>query len=109
MKTVTKNFRDDLYTYAGLENFTENIVLQELYDFAENTENTRGKGFCDCWICLADVAAIVLNDLKPNYLSNFIDKNEKSEYFTKLRTEVKERIVEAFKMVKKNPHHVQDK
>ncbi|KNY29421.1 late competence development ComFB family protein [Pseudobacteroides cellulosolvens] len=105
MKTVMKNFKDNLYTYAGLENLTENIVLQELYYFVENTQNTRGKGFCDCWICLADVAAIILNDIKPNYCSNFIDKDENSEYFTKLRTEVHERIIKAFEMVKKNPHH----
>ncbi|MDQ2088144.1 late competence development ComFB family protein [Herbivorax sp. ANBcel31] len=54
---------------------------------------------------MADVAAIVLNELKPNYCSNFMDKNVNNEYFTSLRTRVGKMVERAFKIVKKNPHH----
>ncbi|MDQ2087886.1 late competence development ComFB family protein [Herbivorax sp. ANBcel31] len=97
--------KDSLYTHAGLENLTENIVLKELEEFIKDTENMQKNGYCKCWICLADVAAIVLNELKPNYCSNFMDKNVNNEYFTNLRTRVGKMIERAFKIVKKNPHH----
>jgi competence protein ComFB len=100
-----RKFRDDLYTNAGLENLTENIVLQELYDFAEKIRNTHSKEICICWICLADVAAIVLNESKPHYCSNFLDKSENNDHLIKLRSEISEKIVKAFETVKKNPHH----
>ncbi|HHX18730.1 MAG TPA: late competence development ComFB family protein [Clostridium sp.] len=98
-------FKDNLYIRAGFENLTENIVLEELERFTKDTEEMKKKGYCKCWICLADVAAIVLNQLKPNYCSNFIDKNKNNEYFTNLRIEVGEMIDNAFETVKKNPHH----
>lgn len=98
-------FRDILYTHAGFENLTENVVLKELEEYIQDTENMERRGFCKCWICLADVAAIVLNQLKPCYCSNFIDKDENNEYFINLRIKLKEMIQKAFETVKKNPHH----
>lgn len=98
-------FKDNLYTRAGFENLTENIVLEVLEKFTKDTEEMGKKEYCKCWICLADVAAIVLNQLKPNYCSNFIDKDVNNEYFTNLRTKVVEMIDKAFEVVKKNPHH----
>lgn len=100
-----RKFKDDLYTNAGLENLIENIVLQELYDTAQTLKNKQSKEFCVCWICLADVAAIVLNESKPYYCSNFIDKGENNDYLIKFRAEVHDRIIKAFETVKKNPHH----
>ncbi|WP_010248968.1 late competence development ComFB family protein [Acetivibrio cellulolyticus] len=100
-----REFRDNLYTKAGLENLAENLVLQELYDFSKKIEQTQNSEFCVCSICLADVAAIVLNDLKPYYCSNFIDKDKNSDYFSKYKSEVQQKILKAFEMVKKNPHH----
>lgn len=98
-------FKDNLYTRAGLENLTENIVLNELEEYIEDTENMEKNGYCKCWICLADVAAIVLNQLKPFYCSNFIDKDVNNEYFINLRIKAGEMIRKAFETVKKNPHH----
>ncbi|MDP4179560.1 MAG: late competence development ComFB family protein [Bacillota bacterium] len=100
-----RKFRDDLYLNTGFENLTESTVLEELYDFAEKLKNEKNSEFCACWICLADVAAIVLNETKPYYCSNFIDKTESKDYLDKFKSEVQQKIVKAFKIVKKNPHH----
>ncbi|HPT91150.1 MAG TPA: late competence development ComFB family protein [Acetivibrio sp.] len=96
--------RDILYN-AGLENSAENLVFQELSDYVEKVKNETNPPFCVCSICLADVAAIVLNDLKPSYSSNFIDKDKRFEYYSKYRSQVQRKIIEAFEVVKKNPHH----
>ena len=100
-----KEFRENLYTNAGLENLVENLVIQELYNFTQMVKHTQNSKFCVCYICLADVAAIVLNELKPYYCSNFIDKNKKIDYFSKNKAEIQQKIIEAFEMVIKNPHH----
>lgn len=100
-----KELRDALQISAGLENLTENLVFQELHNFIQKVKNTPNSKFCVCSICLADVAAIVLNDLKAYYCSNFIDKDKSKDYYKKHRSEVQTKIVKAFDMVKKNPHH----
>ncbi len=100
-----REFRDYLYSNAGLENLAENLVLQELYDFAQKVENSKDSDFCVCYICLADVAAIVLNEIKPYYCSNFIDKSKNKDYSSNYKSEVQQKIAEAFELVKKNPHH----
>lgn len=100
-----KELRDALQTSAGLENLTENLVFEELHNFVQKVKNMSNSEFCVCSICLADVAAIVLNDLKPYYCSNFIDKGRSKDYYQKHRSEVQRKIVEAFDMVKKAPHH----
>lgn len=103
-----RELRDTLYSSAGLENLTENLVLQEIYNFSQKVKNATNPQFCICNICLADVAAIVLNELKPYYCSNFIDKDKYKDYYKKHKTEVQRKIVKAFDMVKKNPHHAKD-
>lgn len=100
-----KEFREHLHTHAGLENLAENLVFQELYDFSQKIGNPHNSEFCACSICLADVAAIVLNDLKPYYCSNFLDKNRSNEYYSKYKAEIQQKILDAFALVKKNPHH----
>lgn len=100
-----KELKDILQISAGLENLTENLVFQELHNFIEKIKNTPNSQFCICNICLADVAAIVLNDIKPQYCSNFIDKDKSKDYYEKHRLEVQRKIVQAFDTVKLNPHH----
>ncbi len=100
-----REFKEYLYTNAGLENLTENLVFQELYDFSQKVSKLNTSEFCNCSICLADVAAIVLNDLKPYYCSNFLDKDKSKEYYLKYKSEVQQKILKAFDLVKKNPHH----
>jgi len=96
---------EDLYTHAGLENITERIVIKELYDFVQSVENSAEPKFCTCWICQADVAAIILNDIKPFYCSNFIDKNKNEEALRLKTPDIRERIVKAFEIIKESPHH----
>jgi len=98
------DFKEILYN-AGLENSAENLVLEELSDYVEKIKNEPNSQFCFCSICLADVAAIVLNALKPSYSSNFIDKDKRLKYYSKYRPQVQRKIIEAFGIVKKNPHH----
>jgi len=100
-----REFREYLYSHAGLENLAENLVFQELYDFSQKFAKAHDPEFCNCSICLSDVAAIVLNDLKPYYCSNFMDKEKSNEYYSKYKAEVQQKILKAFELVKKNPHH----
>lgn len=104
-----RELRHTLYSSAGFENFTENLVFEELDDFIQKAKNKSPQQFCLCNICLADVAAIVLNELKPYYCSNFIDKNKYKDYHKKHKLEVQREIVKAFDIVKQNPHHADDK
>lgn len=97
--------KDSLYTRAGFENLTENVVLEALEEYIKDTEKMKENEYCKCWICLADVAAIVLNELKPNYRSNFMDKDINNEYFINLKIKIGEMMDKAFELVKKNPHH----
>lgn len=99
------NLKDYLYTNAGLENLAENLVFQELHDYIQTAKNNPDNDFCFCSICLADIAAIVLNGLPPFYCSNFIDKDKNMNYYAKYRLEVQQKIIKAFDKVKKNPHH----
>jgi len=103
-----RELRDKLYSTTGLENLTENLVFQELYNFSHKMKTSTKPQFCVCDICLADVAAIVLNELKPYYCSNFIDKDKHKNYYEKNKEEVQRKIIKAFDIVKKNPHHGKD-
>lgn len=100
-----RELKEILYANAGLENLTENLVFQELYDLSQKLNKQKNSEFCTCNICLADVAAIVLNDMKHYYYSNFLDKGKSEEYYLKNRTEVQQKILKALDLVKKNPHH----
>lgn len=97
-----RDLRDTLSISAGLENLTENLVFQELHDFIEDSSNCQ---LCICSICLADVAAIVLNESTPYYCSNFIDKETHKNYYQTHQAEIREKIAKAFDIVMKNPHH----
>ena len=103
------DLRHTLYSSAGLENLTEDLVFAELDNFIQKAKKMSSHQFCFCNICLADVAAIVLNELKPYYCSNFIDKDKYKDNHKKHKIEVQEKIVKAFDMVMQNPHHVGDK
>ncbi|NLL05414.1 MAG: late competence development ComFB family protein [Clostridiaceae bacterium] len=100
-----RELRYKLYSSAGFENLTENLVFDELDDFIQKAKNKSSQQFCFCNICLADVAAIVLNELESFYCSNFIDKNKYQDYYKKHKIEVQRKIVKAFDLVKQNPHH----
>ena len=99
------NLKDYLYATTGLENLAEELVFQELYDFTQKAKIMPDNDLCICCICLADIAAIVLNELPPFYCSNFIDKDKNMDYSAKYRLEVQEKIFKAFEKVKKTPHH----
>lgn len=99
------NLKDYLYTTTGLENLAEELVFQELYDFTQKAKIMPDNDLCICCICLADIAAIVLNELPPFYCSNFIDKDKNMNYYTKYKSEVQQKIIAAIDIVKKNPHH----
>lgn len=62
---------------------------------------------CKCEKCKLDIAAIVLNELKPNYVVT-----EKGRVFTKINnmnyqfnTDVILAVTNAIEIVKKNPKH----
>ncbi|NMB33786.1 MAG: late competence development ComFB family protein [Clostridium sp.] len=97
--------REKLY-YAGLENISENLVFRELNDYVKEIKKEIVPKFCTCSICLADVAAIVLNGLKTNYCTNFMDKGRNKQYRSTYIAKVRRKIAEAFHIVNENPHHL---
>lgn len=102
-----RELRTELFIRSGLENITENIVMEELEKMFEKIESGEITKYCECWICLSDVAAIVLNDLKPWYFNNYVDKHsaKNTEMISKLEKDIPIKIVEAYERVLKNPHH----
>lgn len=64
-------------------------------------------GVCKCGQCRMDIAAIALNNLKPNYVVS-----EKGEVYSKVNnmnyqfnTDVVTAVTTALEMVKNNPKH----
>ncbi len=62
---------------------------------------------CTCDQCKSDIAAIVLNEIKPKYVASvkgtLFSKTDRLSY--KLNTEIIMRIVEAQMFVSKSPRH----
>jgi competence protein ComFB len=69
-------------------------------------KNKRGS-ICDCEKCKLDIAAIALNNLKPQYVVT-----DKGQLYGKLNTldyqfdvDLTKEITKAIEIVSKNPHH----
>ena len=84
-------YRELFYT-EELENEAEELVFKVLKEIIDEKKYR----FCKCNICIQDVAAIVLNSIKPMYSSNRFERitapiSEKS----------KKRVEEAAKEIRK--------
>lgn len=83
-----------------------NLMEKEVVYTVEKILNNMD-GVCKCEKCKMDIAAIALNNLKPNYVVT-----EKGEIFTKINnmnyqfnTDVVAEITRAIEIVKTKPQH----
>lgn len=92
-------YRDDL------ENLSEEMLFEQLHLLTESGETT----FCQCQICIQDIAAIALNNLPPSYISSFVEKHyrseERNEKYASLRAQAKTELLAAIDLVSSRPHH----
>lgn len=87
------------YDIDQLKNVNEKRVWELLADYLD-----RDESICCCSICILDIAAIVLNSIKPHYQTyeESIDEAKK-----KVSDElIIEKIKLAVQKVKKYPHHL---
>lgn len=97
-------YKDMFYT-EDLNNVVEEMVFMNLKNIID--EGTMS--FCNCTICLQDIAAIVLNKIPPLYKTNFVDKlsptDKEREKLEHLNVIIKEELINAIEKVKMAPHH----
>ena len=76
-------------------------------DMLEKILTNKSDDICRCQICVLDMAAIALNQLKPRYHTSpfageeFKSESDREAYFK----EVREAIAYAIERVRKYPHH----
>jgi competence protein ComFB len=83
-----------------------NLMEKEVIHTVDKVLNQMD-GLCKCEKCKMDIAAIALNNLKPNYVVS-----QKGEVYSKINnmnyqfnTDVVAAITNAIEMVKNNPKH----
>lgn len=81
----------------------EELVFMEL----RNVIDEEKVNFCRCKLCIQDIAAIALNNLRPKYSSNKIERNymKHQNYRYNSSDEVKNEVYRAIDLVNKRPHH----
>lgn len=85
-----------------LRNYTEVFIENELPTILGSYEN-----ICKCSLCIEDIKAFALNQLKPLYMVTekgniFLKLNELE---TQFKTDVTAQIVRAIEVVSKKPRH----
>lgn len=85
-----------------LHNLTEDEVLNALIKVLVGIDN-----ICECEICKMDIAAISLNNLKPNYVVTdqgyvYAKANNLNQQFN---TDIIAAVTKAIDIVKNNPRH----
>lgn len=85
-----------------LKNYTEVFIDNELPGILGSYEN-----ICKCPMCIEDIKALALNQLKPLYMvtekgSMFLKLNELE---TQFKTDVTAQIVRAIEIVSRRPRH----
>jgi competence protein ComFB len=94
----------DRYDLENLKNEAEKLVFEEL---GKQLESYQGDDLCLCNDCVADMAAISLNAVKPYYHHSLIgglyaaEAVNNEEYAESIRIAV----MQAIKKVRKNPSH----
>ncbi len=97
-------YKDNFYT-EDLENIIEDIIFEELYFIIEE----KKLKFCQCNICIQDIAAIALNKIPPKYKSNLFDKRNPNKYekqeLAKAHDDARKYLLDAIEKVNNKPHH----
>ncbi len=81
-------------------NFNEYLVLKVLKEVLESDVS-----LCRCQLCIEDVFALALNSLPPRYIQiTSLARYSKSKDFIDEK-KVKEKVMEAWEKISKNPAH----
>ena len=85
-----------------LKNYMEDVVDHVILDILNKSNNA-----CKCELCVEDIKAIALNNLKPMYIvtekgSIYARVNELKSQFV---TDTVKELVKAVEIVSKNPRH----
>jgi len=93
----------DNYDLEFLKNEAENLVITEL---GRQLEEFDGE-VCACNDCVADMAAIALNSVKPLYRSSLLGTLYAASAMDEkaYATSVREAVFNAIEKVRKNPSH----
>ncbi len=85
-----------------LKNYMEIVVHDMLPSILEREELE-----CQCEICIEDIKAIALNNLKPMYVvtEKGILYSKLNEFSAQFKTDVIRKITIAIEKVRKNPRH----
>lgn len=84
-----------------LVNITEELVRKKVKEMMKDFD------MCQCDKCYLDVCAIILNDLKPHYVTTEIGMllTELLATHYQYQTDLTVHVLEAMKQVKNSPHH----
>ena len=87
---------------AMLKNYME-FVVEDILPIVLKEREIK----CDCLICLDDISAITLNNLKPMYgvSEKGILYNKLNELNNQFKADVIREIMRAMQMVEKKPSH----
>jgi len=65
------------FAHEDLENFSEEIVFEQLAAIIERVE----KRFCQCDVCIQDIAALALNHVPTLYCCSLLEKTSPNDNF----------------------------
>lgn len=95
----------DKFCTENLKNMSEELVFKQIHNLIEE----GGLDFCQCDICLQDIAAIALNNTPPRYTCSEIDRlmpsPELQEDMQELSMAAQAAVTQAIQKVGQVCHH----
>jgi competence protein ComFB len=89
------------YDFDSLVNEAERLVIEEL-----DRQLARDKSLCTCEVCVLDIAAFALNQVRPRYraslLGSIYARQSDAPAYAK---EIEKAVGEGIRRVKANPAH----
>lgn len=94
-----------LFYTDDLENLGEELVFEAIHDRIQ----AGGQSFCQCPVCIQDIAACILNRMPAQYQCSYIEKRnpraQKLEQMRTIKKQIENEIGEAIRIVSAQPHH----
>lgn len=93
------------FAHEDLENFSEEIVYEQLASIMDKGE----KEFCQCDVCVQDIAAIALNKVPTLYCCSLLEKTSPNDNFLvkieEVRQQARAALLEAIDVVSAKNNH----
>ena len=95
-------FKDN-YEFELLINEAETLVIDEL---EKELAEIDDEDICKCQVCVLDMAALALNNIKPVYRSSFTGRMYAQALLEgEFKSSIKHAVKSALEKVSKNPSH----